>query len=102
MEGGVPMIFWSFNSCFENVRDLRKNIGLCIQSPVGWFRRFRKIRIVKQSLGLDVIWFNPKPMMERKCLACDLSSNRALRTFLFLVVHFWLKCLRLACGIWMA
>ena len=88
MEGGVPMIVWSFNSCFENVRDLRKNIRLCIQSLVGWFREFRKIRVVNQSLEFDVIWYNPMLMMGRRCLAWNLSSNRARRNFPFLVVNF--------------
>ena len=96
------MIVRSFNWCCENVRDLRKNIGLCIQSPVGWFRKFRKIRVVKQSLELDVFWFNPKPMMERKCLAWNLSSNRALRTFLFLVVNVDVYALGWHVGIWVA
>ena len=96
------MFVRSFNSCYEDVRDLRKNIGLCIQSPVGWFRKFRKIRVVKQSLELDVFWHNSMLMMERKCLAWDLSSNRALRTFLFLVVNVDGCALGWHVGIWVA
>src|SRR5215469_1447385 len=102
MSGGVPLVVRSFNSCFGNVRDLRKNIGLYIQSLVGWFREFRKIRFVKQSLELDVFWHNSMLMMERKCLAWNWSSNRALRTFLFLVVNVDVYALGWHVGIWIA
>src|SRR5215469_2301969 len=102
MSGGVPLVVRSFNSCSKNVRDLRKNIGLYIQSLVGWFCEFRKMRVVKQSLELDAIWFNSMPMMESKCLVWKLSSNRALRTFLFLVVNVDVYALGWHVDIWIA